>query len=500
MKLFSMTLLAGMALTSCGHKSSDGGATPNPEVNPPSVPPTPEVKPEENGPTKQELLTLASVSAADSQAGRNRCTDILSSGAFNKSRQRMSQNSVDALKRHFCSLSDEDVTIKLRALAQSKRSSSSSSSSDQGIGLEYVDIGLDFSNSEEGTRAQSEEMTQQNAQDYVKKWRTKTCKSSDAYSSQDLAQAIESDVADQGIVQAWRDCVTQVQSGFFCEMKKIGSVGSLKMKWEPNPVQQRLLPKLTLKWNTEFNVSRLGAELPRELGAGSGVEIGFKLADAAKIGLIQVSGGDKDATVSYSCSAELAPTWSRRAECGVEKYITDRRAECGAEFYKLSRGEVCGVERYRNLPNLACGIATYKMGNGPVCGESGVTKDYSEPVFSLPKMPLLTQRHLENIMRGKEDNGELKALCSKHGKRYISWNVYDEGNAWQGYVNCGTTTFHNCRHVAFGPETFQSCEHSNNGPELFRECRHEKFGAEQYKECTHESFGVASYKSCVELQ
>jgi len=272
--------------------------------------------------------------------------------------------------------------------------------------------------------------------------------------------------ADQGVVTAWRDCVSKSRSGadLVCYGTDMGDILSLQVVWEGD-----LVGDLTVDAFEGVNANLVQGK-PELLKKGR-TRFLFEREDEKKISVVQISAtqalsGGATAAVSCEYVAPPAPCGkpryhSRRGEvCGVEAYLEGTGPECGAATYRQGRDSICGVENYLSRANPACGVAEYNRRRDQVCGPEAFHSCRSGSC-------------------GWHRCGPVKKCKAKKCEA----------------AACGVRLWRECSHPNFGPKRYKTCRHESNGAESFKMCRNAKFGIETYTKCRHPKFG-AKYNEC----
>lgn len=440
--------------------------------------------------TSDELMVLVGSSDKDSSTGYARCSDILAQGYYNRHSEQMNDVSRLALRKYFCSmeLSDfEDRVFNYLANAQSESRASSGGGS---VGFDYLHaIGVDLSGYGNDSSSSSASMTREEARYRAVRWRHENCGDESLYTSQDFTHLVVSEDVDQGVIAAWKACVTQSHHGFFCNSKTSGDAVMVSVEWLPNDLQKTVLPKMNIEWPTQHNLSLVSSTLPDSIGTGSGIAATFKRIDEKQPSVIQVAGHDAKKQVNFICDLPIPSVIKGSvrpdAQCGIKRYNKARGVACGPESFNVGRGDICGVELYTEARSDACGVEQYKSLRSPACGAEKYRELESLDCPGARGTTRYTLEHAHFCHAGDKEISRIPRPSVPFGMPI----TYD--------LSCETPAIPTkCRLPQFGAETWKECRHSSHGVELFASCRHPRHGVERYKECSNPNFGIAQYKEC----
>lgn len=457
-----------------------------------------------------EAVAALGLSAALTGAnGQARCADILSQGVYNRTTRQTSDSAKRLVTHQYCRLDEGDFADKVYKYRNEEGSSSSSSSTEAGGGLNVIgifEIGGHGANSESSSNAHAN--TREDAVELVRRWRESNCGADGYAASTDLAESLAVESVDKDIVAAWRACMTEARFGLICESKMVDGLTTFSVEWQPNEIQRKHLPQVSLRWNNAENLTTSAQKIPDQLAAGGALSVTFAVVDPLKATAIEVHAGDADELVSFGCSA-VSPARQRKAvkrdaRCGVETYKSGRSQVCGTATFKEGVGSACGVGAYKVARSAACGVDMLKEGTGAVCGVDTSYVDLKQEDV------LIAFGFGEIIMNQREASGQLHATCENYrsffdvifdtlgeahaARRYEYDRWYIGGDA--AYLTCRLDSPRTCRDEAFGVETYKECRDPSHGVETFSTCRDESFGVESWGECRDASFGVERYKEC----
>lgn len=496
-----------LSLVRCGDGEAKNRRTPEaapgpdapavPDAAPPATPPaeskeaTAAPGPADSGPplaasrkfTEAELMTLVGLSAAESQSAYGHCRDVLAQGIYNRYQESVSDTVKHALKERFCAMAEDEFAEKVEVFFNEQRAGSHAGSHADSFGFTYMEyIGLDLATSGTSSDSSSQAVTRAQALDTARKWKTSNCGASSLTQSSDFEHTVLSERIDEGVLGAWRGCVTKASNGFFCESSETEDTVSVHLRWDPNAVQATLLPKLALKQQTAHNLELTSAKVPTTLGTGSGISVTYRRLDPSKPSVFEAQGGDPDGQVDFNCSIQVSKVVRGHVKedpaCGVKEILLGSGAVCGIDRYVGRRDAVCGVEAYAEAASPACGVLAYNLGAHPSC--PGYVAPDSRKFSTSASSCTSDAAHPDPCPEGYMDRGVSERTKTCHGRV--------ANTEWTQIIGRTRT----CER----PEFLASCEHPDFGVQAWKVCSHPSHGVLRYRSCEHESFGVASYKSC----
>lgn len=433
--------------------------------------------------TEAELMTLVGLSAAESQSAYGHCRDVLAQGIYDRYQESVSDTVKHALKERFCAMAEDEFAEKVETYFNEQRSGSHGGSHADSFGFSYMEyIGLEVATSGTSSSSSSQAVTRAQALDTARKWKTSHCGASSMSQTSDFEHTVLSERIDEGVLAAWRGCVTKASNGFFCESSETEDTVSVHLKWDPNAVQATLLPKLNLKQQTAHNLELTSAEVPSTLGTGSGVSITYKRLDASKPSVFEAQGSDSVGQVDFNCSIQVSKVVRGRIKedpaCGLKELNLGTGPACGVERYAARRDPLCGVESYVEAASSACGVRAYNVGPHPAC----------------PGFVSHDVRTFSTSAQSCTSDAEAPDSCPEG---YLDRGVAERTKTCRGRVSdTDWTQVIGRTRTCERPEFLASCEHPDLGVREWKVCAHPSHGVLRYRSCENASFGVASYKSC----
>lgn len=443
---------------------------------------------------QEQLLALAGQSVGQdvSQTAYQQCSQILANGVFNTRKISNDEQAEARYRRYLCSSVDSDLENHLYQYMTDDSSASANRNSSGGVGIKAIvdSLPVEFSanSANQSGNSQARKYTREDAKKHAQRFRSMFCSEEDQSSRVDKTYDMMELIADNNIVDAWRDCITQKQGGFFCHAEEAHDDIQLNLGWDPSDLARTVLPSVDLEWLTTSNLVQLSQNLPGQLGTGSGIPVMFRREDDDKPSSLQVVARDPSGKVNFSCSRSIPPKRKgsviEHPKCGVELYNE------GVVSVANGRGKQCGVEKYAEARSPKCGVELYAQGSDLNCPGS---------------LPAKAYRRAQQSTCG----GSLKPVhftCTNPGDIKVSGD-YRWTSSCSGGVNgplvgtrkhvsfvCKTSgTPASCRDQRFGVETYKACRHPDHGVDLYAECPHRDFG--EIKERRPE-FGVERYRSC----
>lgn len=486
--VFSVVGVLISALNGCGVDSFLGSPSG-------TKPETKKEKPETDDTKSQDqLLALAGQSVGQdvSQSAYQQCSQILAGGVFNSRKVSDDETAEARYRRYLCSSSDLELEDYLYQYMTDDSNSSANNSSSGGLGIKAVveSVPVEFSanSGNQSGSSQARKYSREDAKAHAKRFRSMFCSEEDQSSRVDKTYDMMELIADKNIIDAWKECITKKQGGFFCHAQESHDDIQLNLGWDPSDLARTVLPSVELEWITTSNLIKLSDNLPPKLGTGSGIPVLFRRQDEDKPSSLQVVARDSSGKVNFSCSRSIPPKRKgsviEHPKCGVELYregvvalVKGRGQQCGVERYAEARSRHCGVERYAVGSDLDCPGSikriTYRMNHQSTCGGK-----------------------LKPIHFACKNTGDSRLGGEYKWTSSCSGGVHGPLVGTRQHITFMCTTPGipaSCRDERFGVETYNSCRHPDHGVDLYAECPHRDFG--EIKERRPE-FGVEQYKSC----